>query len=126
MNILQEVEDGIDSLGSDIKTVLEDAEPAAIELWNDAKSVFSQMEAVGLSQLKTITQSGLAGVATAIATGGNLGAAVSAAASSAFSQLGADVTADAKNALYTYLGLQIAKLQAAGASSGNGAAAAKA
>jgi hypothetical protein len=116
-NILSEIEDGIETGITKVEDVLE---PEALSLWNDAKPVFAEIEAIGISQLKTVTTAGLAGVATAIATGGNLTAAISAAASSALSQLGADVTADAKNALYTYLGIQIAKLQ--GTSSANGAA----
>jgi hypothetical protein len=106
-NLLQTVETFLVNAGHKIEDVLE---PNALALWNIAKGAFAQMEAVGIPQLEAITAQGLKDIASTIANGGNLTEAVAAAAANALAQLGSDAKQDI-NALYTYLGMQIANLQ---------------
>ena len=107
MNILQSVETALIAAGNKIENVLE---PKALALWNIAKGAFAQMEAVGIPQLEAATEAGLAQVAADLLAGETISAAVADTAATALVTLGTDAKADI-NALYTYIGMQIANMQ---------------
>lgn len=85
---------------------------ATKELWTKIKALIAQVESVGAQQLLSIAETGLTGLATAVATGGNVGAAIAAAASTAEAAALIEARGDAKNALYGILSAAVAEIQA--------------
>jgi hypothetical protein len=105
MSLLTTVEDLAKTIGTDIETFA-DTEyhaflTASLPLYNDLKAFAVTTGKADLATLLADLKADLVtGVETAITSGGNIGAAVSAVAAQTVSQVGGVLAQDAKNALY--------------------------
>ena len=100
-----------------IHTVMVELTAAEHTLLEKFHPLFNQSLATKGTQGVKIVDDAFTGVMATVASGGNIGAGISAAASEALSQIETAATADAKNAVYGLLAASVASLPVTGTSS---------